>query len=98
MSGAATLAGDFALLFRGHRSKSAAFLAHSVHSFLPRYLQQPGGSSPHANRLRDSVGTRRLQGGCQPGRKGETTKWLYSRRLHEWLDRIGSWPDVDPYS
>jgi hypothetical protein len=35
MSGAAALAGDLALLFTGHRSKSAAFFAHCVHSIPP---------------------------------------------------------------
>ena len=35
VSCAATLAGDLALLFRRHRSKSATFFSHSVHSIPP---------------------------------------------------------------
>jgi hypothetical protein len=34
MSGAAAFAGDLALLFTGHRSKSATFFTQSVHSIL----------------------------------------------------------------
>jgi hypothetical protein len=41
MRRAAALAGDLALLFRGHRSKTASFFANSFHSHPPGYSENP---------------------------------------------------------
>jgi hypothetical protein len=90
MRGASALAGDLALLFRRHRSKTTSFFAHSVHS------TPPGHSEPESDRhwqpMPPTRGSRAagLHGGCQRGRKMLEIKLFDSRALHE-RPRVGLW-------
>ena len=95
VSGAPALAGDLALLFRGHRSKSAAFFAHSVHSIPPRYST----NQPVPRRCDSHPAGRE-------GYKSDASPAETHERLSGWIraiyrsGQIQSIPsaDVDPYS
>jgi hypothetical protein len=50
--GAPALAGDLALFFRGHRSKTASFLANTFHSHPPGYSEIRGAIAVRPPRVR----------------------------------------------
>jgi hypothetical protein len=91
MSGAPAFAGDLALLFGRHRSKTASFFAHSFHSHPPRY-SETGCDRLSAARYDAKSCAGGLQGGCHHCRKTAVNKPLEVRHLRA-FEQKASWPD-----
>jgi hypothetical protein len=93
--GAAALAGNLALFFGRHRSKTTSFLPHCVHGDPPRGIRLTttigGGAADHRC-------ARALQGGCHPDRKDREIKPLIQRDLRETSDAASAATDADRYS
>ena len=97
--GATALAGDLALLFGRHRSKTASFLANSVHSHPPGFSQNPSCDRPAVHR--DATPSR-----GHGGYKADASPAEKRPRLSRWIHAVyqgrssahAGRTDVDPYS